>query len=304
MTRYFGRTAVAFALVVGTGAASAQTVITREITTEPVETIIERGPTGTVITRRPLETSVPGSPARLQADTFISEPVETIVERRRETTGVSATSAAPAAAPALVRSTRVQRSVARPVPGQARARTAASTTTVQRAAAPVRQTQMRAAQTRAVAVRAAPVARPLADVRALTAAQRSRIYQTVVRERVVPRTVITERTVLPGTIPLIGAPVAREQIVTERLVTVPPARETFGAAPFVTAPAGVERVVTEAEAELMVGSRIPATVPIYALPETLVRQIPTVQPYRYAIVDDRVLLVDPVTNVIVAELDQ
>ena len=154
-------------------------------------------------------------------------------------------------------------------------------------------------------MRAAPVARPVADVRSLTAAQRSRIYQIVVRERVVPRTVITERTVVPSPIPLIGAPVAREQIVTERLVTVPPVRETFGAAPFVTAPAGVERVVTtEAEAELTVGSRIPATVPIYAVPETLARQIPAVQPYRYAIVDDRVLLVDPVTNVIVAELDR
>ena len=117
MTRYFGCTAVAFALVVGTGAVRAQTVITREITTEPVETIIERGPTGTVITRRPLEASVPGSPARLQADTFVSEPVETIVERH-ETTGVSATSAVPAAAPAPIRSTAVQRSVARPVPAR------------------------------------------------------------------------------------------------------------------------------------------------------------------------------------------
>ena len=121
MTRYFGCTAVAFALVVGTGAAGAQTVITREITTEPVETIIERGPTGTVITRRPLET-MPGSPARVQADTFVSEPAATIVERR-ETTGVSATAAVPAAAPAPVRSTAVQRSLAKPVSSQARART-------------------------------------------------------------------------------------------------------------------------------------------------------------------------------------
>ena len=138
----------------------------------------------------------------------------------------------------------------------------------------------------------------------MTAAQRSRIYQTVVRERVVPRTVITERTVVPG-IPVIGAPVVREQIITERLVTAPPVRETFGAAPFVTAPAGAERVVTtDVDADLTVGSRIPATVPIYAVPETLARQIPAIQPYRYAIVEDRVLLVDPVTNVIVAEFDQ
>ena len=163
MTRYFGCTAVAFVLVAGTGAASAQTVITREITTEPVETIIERGPTGTVITRRPLDTSVPGSPTRLQADTFVSEPVETIVEPR-ETTGVSAT---PAAVAAPARSMAVQRRVASPVPSQARTRTrnAARTTTVQRAAAPAPRTparaaSARAAQARSTLTRVAPIARP------------------------------------------------------------------------------------------------------------------------------------------------
>src|SRR5215831_8292341 len=59
MGSYWHHTAMALALVVGAGAAQAQTVITREITTEPVETIVERGPTGTVITRRPLDTTVP-----------------------------------------------------------------------------------------------------------------------------------------------------------------------------------------------------------------------------------------------------
>ena len=54
MKTYLHQTAAALVLVAGAGAADAQTVVTREITTAPVETIVERGPTGTVITRRPL----------------------------------------------------------------------------------------------------------------------------------------------------------------------------------------------------------------------------------------------------------
>src|SRR5262245_42361569 len=59
MRMHVRHAAVALALAAGAGAANAQTVITREITNEPVETIIERGPGGTVITRRPLETTRP-----------------------------------------------------------------------------------------------------------------------------------------------------------------------------------------------------------------------------------------------------
>ncbi|HEX5846167.1 MAG TPA: hypothetical protein VFY53_07790, partial [Rhodoplanes sp.] len=45
------------ALMSGVAAAQAQTVITRQISEEPVETTITQGPYGTVITRRPLDTS-------------------------------------------------------------------------------------------------------------------------------------------------------------------------------------------------------------------------------------------------------
>jgi hypothetical protein len=302
MTRYFGCAAVALALVAGT--ANAQTVIERQITAEPVETIIERGPTGTVITRRPLDARVPGAATRLPADTFVTEPAEPQVELR-ETTGVSAASVGPPEAAASARRVTVRRTAAEATPRPARAasKPAVRKTTAQRA--PIAQR---------TAVRTAPVATP--SVPLLTAAQRSRIYQTVIRERVVPRTFITERVVTPGPIPIITPPVVRERVVeqvvadpeadpftTERVVTAPPLRETFGAAPIVPVPA--ERVVTtQAAIDLTIGSRVPATVPIYALPETLARQIPAARPYRYVMVDDRVLLVDPVTNIIVAELDQ
>ena len=68
MRMHVRHAAVALALAAGAGAANAQTVITREITNEPVETIIERGPTGTVITRRPLDAASPRTSVTLPAE--------------------------------------------------------------------------------------------------------------------------------------------------------------------------------------------------------------------------------------------
>jgi hypothetical protein len=298
MTRYFGSAAVALVLVAGP--ASAQTLIERQITTEPVETIIERGPTGTVITRRPLDTGVPGAATRLPSEMFVAEPAEPPVALR-ETTGVSAGAVEPSAAPRVT--PRRTSTAATPRPARTASKPVARKTTAQRASIAQR-----------TPVRPAPVATISAPL--LTAAQRSRIYQLVVRERVVPRTFITERVVTPGPIPIITPPVVRERVVeqvvvdpeadplaTERVVTAPRVRETFGAAPIVPVPAA-RVATTQAAVDLAVGSRVPATVPIYALPETVVRQVPAARPYRYVVIDDRVLLVDPVSNVVVADLDQ
>src|SRR5437588_355350 len=46
---------LALALVLAANGASAQTVITRSITTEPVETVVTQGPSGTIVTRRPID---------------------------------------------------------------------------------------------------------------------------------------------------------------------------------------------------------------------------------------------------------
>ena len=48
------------ALALGASGAHAQSAITRQITTEPVETTVVQGPEGTVITRRPL--AAPAAP--------------------------------------------------------------------------------------------------------------------------------------------------------------------------------------------------------------------------------------------------
>jgi hypothetical protein len=153
----------------------------------------------------------------------------------------------------------------------------------------------------------AAVARSVqAPVPVLTAAQRSTIYRTIVEEREVPRTVITERNVLP----FLATPAVRDRVVTEHVITpaVPVVREriaprvieTVGAAPAVT----TRRIVTApASVELAVGARLPATVPLYALPDTIGLRFPAVRAYRYAVVDDRIFLVDPARSLIVEELE-
>jgi hypothetical protein len=55
-------------------------------------------------------------------------------------------------------------------------------------------------------------------------------------------------------------------------------------------------------APLLVGARIPQSVPLYAVPEPVAIRIPAARPYSYAMIENRVYLVDPATNVIVAEI--
>ena len=125
----------------------------------------------------------------------------------------------------------------------------------------------------------------------LTPAQRTTIYRTILpqgrgRQPIVKEKVVTET---------VGRTPVRERVVTtpavrERVVTTPAA-----APPVVAAPVEVEYVV---------GDRIPATAPLSVLPPTVATQIPAVSPYRYMVVNDRLLLVDPVTSTVVAEIRQ
>jgi hypothetical protein len=56
--------------------------------------------------------------------------------------------------------------------------------------------------------------------------------------------------------------------------------------------------------QLVVGARVPAGVPLYAVPRPVLASIPAAAPYNYALLDNRVFLVDPATGVIVAEVTQ
>jgi hypothetical protein len=67
----------------------------------------------------------------------------------------------------------------------------------------------------------------------------------------------------------------------------------------VPAVAPVPRYTT---ARYAVGSVLPASIVVTPLPATAAVRVPAVQPYSYATVDGRVLLVDPATNAVVADI--
>jgi len=55
---------------------------------------------------------------------------------------------------------------------------------------------------------------------------------------------------------------------------------------------------------LVVGARIPASVPLVSFPEPVLASVPAARPYSYAVLDNRVFLVDPATGIIVAAIAQ
>jgi hypothetical protein len=78
----------------------------------------------------------------------------------------------------------------------------------------------------------------------------------------------------------------------------PPAAEFYEPAPRI-APSVAPRSYTYA-----VGTRVPESVRLAPLPRLVVAQNPTLRPYRYMVFRDRVLLVDPETSTIVADVTQ
>jgi len=119
--------------------------------------------------------------------------------------------------------------------------------------------------------------RHAAIVAALLAGAGSASAQTTVitREPVESRTVVT-------TGPLQLSPVQRQTIyrtiVRER---VAPAQPTV---------------------EYRVGARVPERVQLYSVPQAVAVEVPAIRAYKYMVVNDRVMLIDPATSEVVAEL--
>ncbi len=63
-----------------------------------------------------------------------------------------------------------------------------------------------------------------------------------------------------------------------------------------------ERVApTEPTVEYRIGTRVPQTARLYSVPETVAVEVPAVKRYKYMMVNNRVVLVDPATSEVVAE---
>jgi hypothetical protein len=103
----------------------------------------------------------------------------------------------------------------------------------------------------------------------------------------------TQRTTIYRTIIPQGrgkGPIVRERIVTETVAPAPVARERL-----VTDPVAVD---------YRVGSRVTDAYALAPMPETVVRTVPAVRPYRYMVINNRLLLVDPATGYVVADLTE
>jgi Protein of unknown function (DUF1236). len=54
--------------------------------------------------------------------------------------------------------------------------------------------------------------------------------------------------------------------------------------------------------EYRVGTRVPSSVQLYSVPQAVAVEVPAIKRYKYMMVNDQVVLVDPATSEVVAEL--
>lgn len=97
--------------------------------------------------------------------------------------------------------------------------------------------------------------------------------------------------------------ITREPVETRTVVTREPLALTPVQRQSVYRTIVRERVVPAAPTvEYRVGTRVPPTAQLYAMPQEVGVEVPAVQSYKYMLVNDRVVLVDPVTSEVVGEL--
>jgi uncharacterized protein DUF1236 len=261
------------ALAMGGASAHAQNVISRQVVEEPVETTVTQTPDGTVITRRPLG-AAPAAPSvgvipaadigTVPLRPYAAAPPATYVD---ETVG-----AAPAERTVTTRRSATQTTTRVARPSRPRAETANSRTT-------------RSVQ------RTTTVRRVSGPPLVLDPAQRRIVYRTIVQQQVVP--------VVP-TAPVYPAYPARPVVVPSTT------GYGYGVPPDVD---DVDDVYAEQETvpsvypvRYMIGSQLPAGVVLTPLPAATALQVPAIRPYAYVRIGGRVLLVDPATYTVVADI--
>lgn len=276
--------ALSAALLAGTAVAHAQTV-TRQITTEPVETIVTQQPDGsTVVTRRPI-----GDQA---GDLLPAPPVR------------YAPIAAPLRAQENYQETYVEPAIAEPATVGVRTTTTNTRRTTTRRVTSVRRPEAvpRARTARTVTRTRAPLA--------LTPTERRIVYQTIVRRDVYPGVAVQPAPIVaPAAAPVYetyGGPVYRSYDTYDSTYAAPPVvaeTEVIERPPAVVGyPATTGYAPRAYSTSYVVGSHLPASVPLVAVPETVAARVPAVRDYSYVVVGGRVYLVDPATSTVVADI--
>jgi uncharacterized protein DUF1236 len=246
------------AIAMAASPAGAQTVISRTISPQPVETIVTQTPTGTVVTRRPVDAPVmaqPGIVAPAIAQPVLGAPA------------VAGTDTIDTIDAVTTRAV-VRRAEAAPPRRQLIAREVAA-----RPEARTERKAVRTTKTTTPAARAAPRL-------VLNPRERQIVYQTIVEREVIPRQQVV---VVPAALAApYGPPVA-----------VPARPPVVDAGDVVLQPAPIP-----------VGSVLPESVPLYAIPQNVALGVPATRPYSYAYIGGRAYLVDPVTGTVVADVTE
>ena len=151
-----------------------------------------------------------------------------------------------------------------------------------------------------VAVAPAPQVIVPAPERRVVVAPAPLADEEIVGPAVVPQTVVTEPEVRER---IIERPAPARRIIqrsartTQVRLTTRQRRDVVRTIRYERpAPAVTERI------DYRVGSVLPATVPVYAMPQQVVYEAPSLRGYAYTTVGDRVLLVDPGSGAVVDEL--
>lgn len=161
---------------------------------------------------------------------------------------------------------------------------------------------------------------PPVTTRRVTTTVRPNAGTTVRSNRVVtqpaPRAqarTITRETVRTVREPLALTPVQRQIIyrtIVQREVYNPPARIVAAPVARPLPPALIDSPYTARASALpeplppapIVGRRVSAMESYAMVPEAVAVQVPATRPYRYMVINDRLLLVDPVTSTVVADI--
>ena len=97
--------------------------------------------------------------------------------------------------------------------------------------------------------------------------------------------------------------ITREPVETRTVVTTQPLQLTPLQRRTVYRTIVRERIHPAQETvEYRVGMHVPASAQLYTMPQPVTVEVPAIQSYKYMVVNDRVMLVDPVTSEVVAEL--
>ena len=97
--------------------------------------------------------------------------------------------------------------------------------------------------------------------------------------------------------------ITREPVETRTAVTTEPLELTPVQRRTIYRTIVRERVApAEPTVEYRVGARLPDSVRLYSIPQEVAVEVPTIRSYKYMVVNNRVVLVDPATSLVVEEV--